>query len=65
MNAPAPKRAPVTFTVPPGTPETTCRSCNARIAWIVTSRGKKMPVNVATGESHFATCADALKWRKR
>jgi hypothetical protein len=53
-----------------------CRSCGAKISWIVTKSGKKNPVDhdyktivtdegevVRGRESHFATCPDAEKWR--
>lgn len=55
---------------------TNCRSCNERMVWLVTSKGKKMPVDAETVEagdeefdpkrhtSHFATCPDAEKFRK-
>lgn len=41
-----------------------CRSCNAHVCWVITPAGKKMPVDVATDESHFATCKQADHWRK-
>ena len=45
-----------------------CRSCGEPIIWCITAKGKKMPVDVpeddAPTTSHFATCADADKWRK-
>lgn len=54
-----------------------CRSCGARIVWIETAAGKKMPLDekkatvvlddgtVVTGRvSHFATCPQAGEWRK-
>lgn len=53
-----------------------CRSCGAKIIWIATKTGKKMPVNwdqeIETEtefdpermESHFATCKQADEWRK-
>lgn len=60
------ERKPVTFDIPPGTPERTCSepSCRAPIFWIVTAAGKRMPVN-ADGTSHFATCPKAKEFRKR
>lgn len=54
-----------------------CRSCNAEIVWLKTSKDKPMPVDKATVKegdthydstrhvSHFATCKDANKWRKK
>lgn len=54
-----------------------CRSCQAPIRWIRTAVGKPMPLDFAPspngnvrhdGEmytSHFATCPDAKRWRKR
>lgn len=55
-----------------------CQSCGAAIVWFRTKTGKRMPVDEATTQptdaehqfdlsrhkSHFATCADADKWRK-
>lgn len=53
-----------------------CRSCNARIIWFKTKRGKWMPVNFISVDpedteydrekhiSHFATCEYAGKHRK-
>lgn len=54
-----------------------CRSCDARILWMKTDRGKNMPVdwdehsvgkerfNPKTMTSHFATCPNADTHRKR
>ncbi len=50
---------------------TRCRSCNARIVWVETPNGKKMPVEqveVPEGEparyqSHFSTCPQARRHR--
>ena len=54
-----------------------CRSCQARIVWLKTAAGKSMPVDDATVDegdemfdhtkhkSHFATCPNADKHRKR
>ena len=40
-----------------------CRSCGEQILWAITPRGKRAPLNRG-GVSHFATCPDAMKWRK-
>jgi len=60
------KQAPYLFAIPAGATVTHCRSCAARIVWIKTESGKNMPVN-AEGDptSHFATCPDANRWRKK
>jgi hypothetical protein len=55
-----------------------CRACKAEIMWMTTTNGKKIPVDIETvGDigatvfdpdtmvSHFATCPDAEKFRKR
>lgn len=55
-----------------------CRSCGAQVVWMENPKtGKKMPVNAETVEkgdehldlghqtSHFATCPQADKWRRR
>lgn len=54
----------LTFDVPPDADRGTCRSCGRPVAWIITAKGKKMPVDLGSGESHFATCPEAAKWRK-
>ena len=63
----------MTFAIPHTVTPTTCASCRAPIAWVVTAKGKRMPVNwparadadgVRRGESHFATCPEADAWRK-
>lgn len=54
-----------------------CRSCHAEIVWLKTKTDKLIPVDKATVKegdtnydstrhvSHFATCKDANKWRKK
>jgi hypothetical protein len=50
----------------------TCRSCNAPIYWIVTTKGKRAPMNLdpATNTpldppvNHFVTCPDSKGWKK-
>ena len=55
-----------------------CRSCGAEIVWMKTDLGKNIPVDADdvvdpeatvfdpdTMTSHFATCPDANKWRKK
>lgn len=61
----------------PGGGSSKCRSCGAPIVWFKTSAGKKIPVDAATVEpedqqlqlprhvSHFATCPDADKFRRK
>ena len=53
-----------------------CKSCDAKIIWMTTLGGKKMPVDwtqeiegdkvfdAKRHVSHFTTCKDAGKWRK-
>ena len=41
-----------------------CKSCLATIYWIKTHAGKAMPVD-PDGLSHYGTCPDADKWRKK
>lgn len=55
----------------------TCRGCGELIEWFLTPNGKRMPVSrkivgsLAEGnrreilESHFASCPDADRFRKR
>jgi len=51
-----------------------CRSCGADVYWIgkkIVDVAKKVIILPATGEtvsghqSHFASCPDAIKWRKK
>lgn len=41
-----------------------CRSCLADVWWVTTPAGRRMPVNPATDDSHFATCPQSDNWRK-
>ena len=46
-----------------------CASCGAALFWILTPRGKAMPVNQEAEAdgiriSHFATCPQAPAWRR-
>lgn len=51
------------FAIPAGTPEASCRGCGAAIFWIVTAKGKRMPVR-PDGRSHFADCPAASRFRR-
>lgn len=44
-----------------------CRSetCRAPIVWYVTPTNKKIPVDADGKNNHFATCADATRFRKK
>lgn len=54
-----------------------CGSCGAAVKWVKTAKGKNMPVNASSWEegdtlfdskkhrSHFATCPQAAKHRRR
>lgn len=55
---------PKKFAIPPGTPAVGCRACGARIQFVETDKGRRMPVNT-DGTSHFATCSDPKRFRKR
>lgn len=52
------------YSIPVGALERACASCKATIYWIVTDAKRRMPVN-PDGTSHFATCPNASKHRKR
>jgi hypothetical protein len=41
-----------------------CASCDAPISWLRTPTGRMGPWNV-DGTSHFASCPEANRWRKR
>ena len=48
--------------------QTVCKSCGVKIWWVETKNKKQMPVNLcgaAEWESHFASCKQAGKWRKK
>jgi hypothetical protein len=59
------ERKAVTLDIPPNADRGACRSCGEPIAWVITKSGKKMPVELATKESHFARCPAAKEWRKK
>jgi hypothetical protein len=46
------------------TPDSTCRSCGAPIAWVVTAARKRAPMD-PDGTPHFATCPHAAAWRRK
>lgn len=55
------------YTIPEGYRHTNigrCRSCSDPVAWCLTRRDKRMPLN-PDGVSHFATCPAANSWRKK
>ena len=54
----------VRFDIPANTPAKSCLGCGARVFFIETARGKRMPVD-AGGASHFATCSAGSKFRKK
>jgi hypothetical protein len=41
-----------------------CRGCGAGIAWYLTPKGKRMPLDERTFEPHWATCPKAKDFRK-
>ena len=69
---------PSLFTVPLGTSAAPCRGCGMLVYWIMTTGGKRMPVDCAAkhggaiptlttpgvGVSHFATCPKAADFRR-
>jgi hypothetical protein len=54
-----------------------CRSCGAEIIFLMTDKGKRIPVDADTVQpkddyfdanrhkAHFATCPQSQKWRKK
>ena len=40
-----------------------CRSCAAPVLWVITTAGKRAPLD-QDGHSHFATCPQADAWPK-
>ena len=55
----------ITFDIPADADRGACRSCGEPIAWVLTAKGKKMPVELTSKEAHFARCPDAQKWRRK
>jgi len=55
---------PEHWTLPAGQTPSHCRSCGAHVIWLVSRNGKASPFN-HDGINHFATCAQADRWRKR
>lgn len=41
-----------------------CNSCQAPMLWVVTKLGNRAPLN-QDGTSHFATCPDAARHRRK
>lgn len=63
----AQRAAEAGFTIPEGWQVSdlgACRSCGERIAWCITPAGKRAPVD-PDGTSHFATCPQADRWRRK
>jgi len=58
-----PATEPLRFAIPVHAVLRTCDSCDAGIFWIITDRGRKMPVD-PDGISHFATCPHAARHRR-
>ena len=54
----------IKYAIPEGTESTRCRSCGATIYFVITDKGKRMPTN-ADGTSHFASCDDPKRFRKK
>ena len=45
------------YRIPEGERPKKCRGCNATIYWVVTPRGRNMPVN-PDGTSHWESCSE-------
>ena len=59
---------PLLFEIPARAEIVRCRACGAKITFILTEKGKRMPVTIegpSAGQSHFATCSDPKRFRKR
>jgi hypothetical protein len=59
---------PLVFEIPKQTSTVRCRACNASIVFVETERGRRMPVDTVgetRGQSHFASCSDPRRFRKR
>ena len=42
-----------------------CKACGAEIEWVKTPGGKLTPVNVPDKSTHWGTCPEANKFKKR
>jgi hypothetical protein len=58
-------RGEVPRTGPNGERLMRCRSCSAWIYWAETPAGKRVPIALATGESHFKDCPFASSHSRR
>lgn len=59
----------IDFAFTPGLAIARCSSCRARIVWIVTEKGKRMPLDLRSAvdgraEAHFAHCPSARMHRR-
>lgn len=59
------------YPLPANATRSTCRSCKAPIAWVATTSGARMPLDLGTQEqrdgvtmaqTHFAHCPQAKGW---
>jgi hypothetical protein len=64
---------PGEYVIPLRAMSTFCASCGARVVWITTGSGKRMPLALDTEEErdgiryalpHWIDCKDANTWRK-
>ncbi|MFB2878697.1 hypothetical protein [Floridanema aerugineum] len=44
--------------------QSTCEACKARVNWVKTPNGKYTPINL-DGSTHWATCPDAKRFKKK
>jgi hypothetical protein len=59
---------PLVFEIPKQTSPLRCRACGAPIVFVETDKGRRMPVDTVgekRGQSHFASCSDPKRFRKR
>lgn len=46
------------------TKQSSCKGCGQSITWMLTENGKSTPLNL-DGTTHWATCPDAKKFKRK
>ena len=57
------KRPTLYFDIPEGTKQSVCKGCAAKIYWVLTQNGKRMPVD-PDGQAHWGTCPKSKDFGK-
>ncbi len=58
-------KEPTQYEIDPDAPRSSCKACSATIVFCTNpATGNHLPVNVATGRSHFLDCTDATRFSR-